>query len=149
MIIDPLGIVPIERGGTGATTAEEAKEKLGIESGSGGTVLYSNSSGGTGTITLTDTYTNYSIIEIFYARGNYMNSTRASTSLGYFDLVETSITRSTSQTPMIYFRRAVMVLSSTSLSRYSESRIIYDDGYTFTNPSESLGLKIYRVIGYK
>ena len=30
MIIDPLGNIPIERGGTGGTTAEEAKEKLGV-----------------------------------------------------------------------------------------------------------------------
>lgn len=64
MIIDPLGIVPIERGGTGATTAEEAKEKLGI--GSGGTVLYSNSSGTTNKITLSDDVSNYSYLEILY-----------------------------------------------------------------------------------
>lgn len=71
MIIDPLGNIPIERGGTGATTIEEVKEKLGVNY----TVLYSNSSGTTSeTITLSDNYTNYTYIEVYYSGYCYANS---------------------------------------------------------------------------
>lgn len=63
MIIDPLGIVPIERGGTGATTLKEAKEKL----GGGGTVLFSSESGTTDTtITLSDDISNYKYVEVYH-----------------------------------------------------------------------------------
>ena len=63
MIIDPLGNIPIERGGTGATTIEEVKEKLGVNY----TVLYSNRYGSTDkTITLSDNYSNYTFLEVYY-----------------------------------------------------------------------------------
>lgn len=73
MIIDPLGIVPIERGGTGATTLKEAQEKL----GGGGTVLFSSESGTTDTtITLSDDISNYKYVEIYYQRvsGEYIQT---------------------------------------------------------------------------
>ena len=64
-------IVPIENGGTGATTAEEARINLGINSGSG-TVLYSGDviikTGSSHAITLEDDINNYKYIEVCYRR---------------------------------------------------------------------------------
>lgn len=58
------GVLPIERGGTGATTLEEARGVL-----SGGTILYSNESGTTAeTITLSDDISNYKYVEIYYKK---------------------------------------------------------------------------------
>lgn len=71
MIIDPLGNIPIERGGTGATTIEEVKEKLGVNY----TVLYSNSGGSSASsFKLSDNYTNYTYIEVYYSGYCYANS---------------------------------------------------------------------------
>lgn len=81
-------VVPIENGGTGATTAEDARNNLGVASSdlsnvdntvflekvsnvgvSGGTVLFSNESGTTDTtITLSDDVSNYRYVEIYYER---------------------------------------------------------------------------------
>lgn len=103
MIIDPLGIVPIERGGTGATTAEEAKEKLGIVSGGEVTVLYSNTSGTTGTITLSDSIQNYKSIGIYFyfetvsnrASSRLCRFRRSYTSTNQFKLENTRIGKGT------------------------------------------------------
>lgn len=56
------GVLPIERGGTGATTLEEALEVFG-----GGTILFSNESGTNAeTITLSDDISNYKYVEVYY-----------------------------------------------------------------------------------
>ena len=86
-------VVPIEKGGTGATTAEEARTNLGVASsdlsnvdstvflekatsagvgGGSGTVLFSSESGTTdATITLSDDISNYKYVEIYYESVNH------------------------------------------------------------------------------
>ena len=57
------GVLPLERGGTGGGTATEIREVLEVEKEY---VLYNNSSGTTGTITLSDSYKNYKKIVVYY-----------------------------------------------------------------------------------
>ena len=56
------GTLPIERGGTGGTTASAARTSLGFSTA---TSLYSNSSGTHSTITLSDDISNYDSIGIY------------------------------------------------------------------------------------
>ena len=63
MISDIQSIIPISKGGTGGTSAIEARTNLELMKGY---ELYSNSNGNQGTITLSDSVNNYSYIEIFY-----------------------------------------------------------------------------------
>lgn len=68
------GVLPIERGGTGATTLEEARGVL-----SGGTILYSNESGTTDTtITLSDDISNYKYVEVYYKKNSYKHTLKTS-----------------------------------------------------------------------
>lgn len=55
--------MPIERGGTGGATATEARTNLEVMKT---TVLYENSSGTNGTITLSESVANFSYVEIFF-----------------------------------------------------------------------------------
>lgn len=57
------GTLPIARGGTGGATASAARANLDVLHA---TQLYSNNSATTGTITLSDTVTNYSFLEIYF-----------------------------------------------------------------------------------
>ena len=63
VISDIQSIIPISKGGTGGTSAIEARTNLELMKGY---ELYSNSNGNQGTITLSDSVNNYSYIEIFY-----------------------------------------------------------------------------------
>lgn len=62
-------VIPISQGGTGASTLEEAKTALGIKEP---VVLYSNSMGITGTVTISEVSSNFNYLEIFY-RSNSEN----------------------------------------------------------------------------
>lgn len=61
--VTTLAVVPISKGGTNATNVSQARTNLGVYTR---TSLYSNSSGSSGTITLSKSITNYKWIEIYY-----------------------------------------------------------------------------------
>ena len=69
------GVVPVEKGGTGATTASSARSNLGVN----GTVLYNNTSGTSGTITLSDSAANYDYLVFYYDA--YQDSAYCSTKI--------------------------------------------------------------------
>lgn len=61
--ITSTATLPVAKGGTGGTTASVARTNLDVLHA---TTLYSNNSATTGTITLSDTVTNYSFLEIYF-----------------------------------------------------------------------------------
>lgn len=66
-----LGInlpLPVENGGTGATTAEESRRNLDVMHRAW---LYDNAAGTYGTVTLSESASNFKILEIYYQVGSY------------------------------------------------------------------------------
>ena len=61
-------ILPIGKGGTGATSVSEARTNLNVMTS---VQLFYNSSGTHGTITLADTVANYNAVEIFHYENDY------------------------------------------------------------------------------
>ena len=64
--VNPPNVMPIEKGGTGATTTWQARTNLEVEKI---TNLYSNGSGTNGTITLSRTFADFGAIRVYYRVG--------------------------------------------------------------------------------
>lgn len=146
MIIDPLGIVPIERGGTGATTVEEAKEKLGITSNNEEKILFSSSSGTKTNITLNDDVSNYSYLIIKHSYGAAIVPIRYTNSFNWY-LWDNMLDVTGIEQRFKWYIYSYSI-SGTSITRttgiyvtfYKSGSVDYD---TVTN------MKIFTVIGYK
>lgn len=64
--VNPPNVIPIEKGGTGATTKKNARTNLEVEKI---TNIYSNNNGTNGTITLSQAFTNFTAIRVYYRVG--------------------------------------------------------------------------------
>ena len=140
--------IPISQGGTGATTSSSAISNLGVS----GTVLYSNESGTTGTITLSQPYTNFVRIGV-YAQGQYDNDAiynEIYTHINYMTLGATSIADTQYnctvwRTAFINFSGTVISFINNCSSSYNSHQSNVDNRYTVSTGD---GLKITRVVGY-
>jgi hypothetical protein len=113
----------------------------------GGRVLYSNSSGSTGTITLNETANNFSMIEIFYGKdGQGYDSTKIFLPNG--KTASLTVTNMYSTTG-IQTATKLVTISGTSVTP-NTSRCGYTnlDGSFFTTGAENT-IKIRYVVGYK
>ena len=137
--------IPISQGGTGATTASNAISNLGVS----GTVLYSNESGTTGTITLSQPYTNFVRIGV-YAQGQYDNDSiynEMLTSISYMTLGCTSF--NDSNYDMLVWRLAYITFSGNTISFLTNGAAsFYVGSGHYLETSTNDGLKITRVVGY-
>ena len=113
----------------------------------GGRVLYSNSSGSTGTITLNETANNFSMIEIFYGKDSQgYDSTKIFLPNGKIaSLTATNMYSTTG----IQTATKLVTISGTSVTP-NTSRCGYTnlDGSFFTTDAENI-IKIRYVVGYK
>lgn len=140
--------IPISQGGTGATTSSSAISNLGVS----GTVLYSNESGTTGTITLSQPYTNFVRIGV-YAQGQYDNDAiynEIYTHINYMTLGATSIADTQYnctvwRTAFINFSGTVLSFINNCSSAYNSHQSNVDNRYAVSTGD---GLKITRVVGY-
>lgn len=140
--------IPISQGGTGATTSSSAISNLGVS----GTVLYSNESGTTGTITLIQPYTNFVRIGV-YAQGQYDNDAiynEIYTHINYMTLGATSIADTQYnctvwRTAFINFSGTVISFINNCSSSYNSHQSNVDNRYAVLTGD---GLKITRVVGY-
>lgn len=141
---DLSGTLPISQGGTGGTTASSARSNLGVS----GTVLYSNSSGSSGTITLSSTVDDFMRIGIHVKRmddkvGGY-NEVFKPYATG-ISISEIDASNSTYECTI--WRSCLISLSGTTLTFSRNFASSYDktDGYK-SNSAD--GFKIVRVVGY-
>lgn len=141
---DLSGTLPISQGGTGGTTESSARSNLGVS----GTVLYSNSSGSSGTITLSSTVDDFMRIGIHVKRmGDKIG--------GYNEVFKpyatgisiSTIDASNSTYECTIWLSCLIALSGTTLTFSRNFASSYDktDGYK-SNSAD--GFKIVRVVGY-
>lgn len=142
------GTLPIARGGTGGTTVVQALNNLYIAP----TVLYNNSSGSYGTITLSSSIDNFTRIGVYAKNRNsdklntVYNEIYVTSQIKFMSLSASSETDSTHnctvwRTAVINFSGTTLTFSTNFASSYHETA-----GY---NSNSSDGFKILRVVGYK
>lgn len=141
--INSLFPVSIANGGTGATTASGAKTNLGFFTS---TILYSNSSGSSSTITLSSSAADYDYIEFYYFKDSnqiisskiYSPNGKAAT-LGSVTFYSNSI----------FLRAAIVDISETTITWRAKDigwGTVSTSGNTI---SKEQVFKICQVIGYK
>lgn len=113
----------------------------------GGRVIYSNSSGSTGTITLLETAANFSFLEIHYGNINYQLTTRVYDPNNkkvplFFDYMVNSTTHR-----ILTKKVTISAKSITTDTSYSGYGNIIDGGTIYVGTENSV--KIYYVIGFK
>lgn len=155
--IDGKFPVAIADGGTGGTTATEARTNLGVMTGA---QLYYNASGSTGTITLSDNVSNYNIIDICFFVPVLSSNWYGMSSI-YTDGAEsfnTSLTinissfrnPSTTNDPRVNAFASNLSISGTSLTRMSTNRAYVTNNITpVVESTTDETTKIYKVVGYK
>ena len=142
-------------GGTITLTAEKINFAVGNTSLTknsnyriyGGRVIYSNSSGSTGTITLSETAANFSFLEIHYGNSNYQLTTRVYSPNGkkvplFFDYMVNSTTHQ-----ILTKKVTISKTSITTDTSYSGYGNIIDGGTIYVGTENSV--KIYYVIGFE
>lgn len=113
----------------------------------GGRVIYSNSSGSAGTITLKETAANFSFLEIHYGNSNYQLTTRVYDPHNkkvplFFDYMVNSTTHQ-----ILTKKVTISKTSITTDTSYSGYGNIIDGGTIYVGTENSV--KIYYVIGFK
>ena len=113
----------------------------------GGRVIYSNSSGSAGTITLKETAANFSFLEIHYGNSDYQLTTRVYSPNGkkvplFFDYM---VNRTTHQ--ILTKKVTISKTSITTDTSHSGYGNIIDGGTIYVGTENSV--KIYYVIGFK
>lgn len=136
------GTLPVERGGTGATTAAEARKNLDIMHA---VCLYENQSGTNGTITLSDDASNYEILDITLKDENYKYSTHRI----YDPNGKMCSLCSTASYLGMWFRTSQITISGTSISHDSDwyARTYIRSGAVEITKVQAL--YIVKIIGYK
>lgn len=145
--------VSIANGGTGETTATGIRTSLGIMYG---TSLYDNSSGSTGTISLSQTIANFQFIEIFFwvtTSEDFRHSIRIYT--GGSSNILTTATINIGGTVSGTTRRVRVVagnmhISGTELTHTRDVRAVINGSTSFeTADNTTDAATVYKVIGYK
>ena len=113
----------------------------------GGRVIYSNSSGSTGTITLSETAANFSFLEIHYGTSNYQLTTRVYDPNNkkvplFFDYMVDSTTHQ-----ILTKKVTISKTSITTDTSYSGYGNIIDGGTIYVGTENSV--RIYYVIGFE
>lgn len=142
-------------GGTITLTAEKINFAVGNTSLTknsnyriyGGRVIYSNSSGSTGTITLSETAANFSFLEIHYGNSDYQLTTRVYSPNSkkvplFFDYMVNSTTHQ-----ILTKKVTISATSITTDTSYSGYGNILDGGTIYVGTENKV--KIYYVIGFK
>ena len=140
--INGLFPIPVSDGGTGASTAEQARTNLGVETTK---LLYQNVSGTASTITLPQQASSGTRWGIYYGINNIGGYQECDPTGGAtLNIYEAYITANNN----LWVRSALVYLDKTartiSMARNS-TFVIYANGNHGTNDEQ---LKIYNVIGY-
>lgn len=114
----------------------------------GGRVLYSNSSGSTGTITLNETANNFSMIEIFYGKDSQgYDSTKIFLPNG--KTASLTVTNMYSTTGIQTATKLVTISGTSVTPNTSRCGYVNLDGSSFSKTGAENAIKIRYVVGYK
>ena len=143
--ITSTATLPVSKGGTGATTVKNARSSLGVYHE---TILYSNDSGSTSTITLSSSIQNFVAIEIM-TRNNEnrrmsMKFRGNATSPG-IALMSSTVYDYAQYTPAIALKCSNIKLSGTTITWQEQANS--DLRANSVTTSAHSDVKIYRVIG--
>lgn len=135
--------IPIANGGTGATTETGVRENLEVYKEY---VLYENTSGTTGTVTLSDSAENYKKITVVYS--NLINYVQSVTFFPNFKngLMLNSLSTNSDATIMSFSNLGI-TFNGSSVTRSLEGHWEYLS--SSINKSTNTGIRIYKIIGYK
>lgn len=140
------GTLPISQGGTGGTTKTEARTNLEVYTP---VSLYSNSSGTSSTITLSDSYTNYEKIEIMFEDNGAFNSVSFYPSIAnYVVLTNTYSNDYTASSNMFIFIHTCLLTFTNRTAVFSRQAVytIQKDNFLYQSNTD---LKVKKIIGYK
>lgn len=146
---DITGTVPISKGGTGATTAESARANLEVE----GYQLYLNTDGTNSTIILSDDYSNYNRIKVFFNDNGAYNSCEFDATIShYVVLTNVYMYNKIDETGEQGF-----YIHSCLLNFSGDSATFSRNGYVNVNDQGEVklfwisneGIKVNKILGYK
>lgn len=138
------GTIPISKGGTGGTSAIEARTNLELMKGY---ELFSNSYGSQGTITLSDDVKNYIYVEIFYRQDD---SNFNSVKIENPNEKNVALENIQYYSDKLYMRASVAILNENTLTWESGSygyKVISSSG-TISGSAINM-FYVTKIIGYK
>lgn len=142
--VTSLSVVPINKGGTNATSVSQARSNLGVYTRES---LYSNSSGSSGTITLSQSANNYNWIEIHYGWSSIYNSVQIIPNTGGSKTINLSLSYTTDTGNQLIVRSALMYLNNKTITwARNRSSLFNIGGTSYTNNDK---IVIHNVYGYK
>lgn len=140
-------VIPVSQGGTGATTAEGARSALEVKKEY---VLYSNSSGTSNTITLSDQFTNYDKIKIYYHDNQAYNMTEFSPSQASLVVLDNTYIGTGSEPTTCYTHSALVKFSGSSVSFSRNGLALMEKPSSISvSSSSSQGIQVTKISGYK
>ena len=137
-------VLPIGKGGTGGSSVKSARTNLGVMTE---TPLYSNSSGTISTITLSDSYKNYTYIEVFFNDNGVNNSVKLHTSKGQVQLTNNYVS-STTNPSSLYTHTALLTFTDKTATfiRQAVFTVTTSDNASIDRtPSNSV--RVTRIVG--
>ena len=142
--ITSTATLPISKGGTGATTATSARTSLAVYRE---TVLYSNDSGSTNTITLSSSIQNFVAIEIMTRNNDNRRMSmkfRVNATVPVIALMSSTVYDYATNTPAISLKCSNIRISGATITWQEQASCdLRNTAYT----SAASQVKIYRVIG--
>lgn len=138
-------VVPISKGGTGAENKTQARTNLEVKKEY---VLYNNLSGSNSTITLSDSISNYSSIEVYYhteSNGECSNYNKFVPGANPILLFSARINDAGSEC----FIKTVKTTFSSSTVSFAYGYQLIVGGYNDNLFTSNSAIKIYKVVGYK
>lgn len=140
-------VIPVSQGGTGATTAEGARSALEVKKEY---VLYSNSSGTSNTITLSDQFTNYDKIKIYYHDNQAYNMNEFSPSQASLVVLDNTYIGTGSEPTTCYTHSALVKFSGSSVSFSRNGLALMEKPSSISvSSSSSQGIQVTKISGYK
>lgn len=129
---------------TSATDALSANQGKVLNEKMTGTILYSDSTGTKGDVTLSESVSNYNYLKIFYKSGVRSSSIEIEDYTNK-DIALTIVV--TSETTFVLISKQIRI-SGNTITKVGENQVLYHitNGYQF---SQTDSMYIYKVIGYK
>jgi len=143
--ITSTATLPISKGGTGATTVKAARTSLAVYKE---TVLYSNDSGSTSTITLSSSIQNFVAIEIMTRNNDNRRMSmkfRVNATSPVISLMSATVFDIAQYTPAIALKCSNIRISGTTITWQEQANSELQTHYL--NTTATSDIKIYRVIG--